>query len=423
MEMKNESCILINDLSVQVETAELNKLINTQIDQLFKSRGPIVISVLNDQEILITPISNADISISNDRIHGYLPVKIETNLRVPVKAVKVEAELMVEFESTLIIKGESNIKVTSSIINIEWTTGPDITPKLVDFIVPDEMVKDIVQDSLPTINEKINETLAEVVNLSSLLTKTVWHKILEIPLKNEESMFLSVKPEYIEIYKVNILENLIKLAINTRVIVKPIESSERPDTKYQPKVTFLESYADNKPLYIEVRLDLQSLDLPALKVVKSLGSIEKAIGCTIEKILVRPVGEDGVAIAMRLKGTLNGGLSIAGNPVVDQQNLMLDIESLTFNFSGKNVLSSLKGNIALSVAKSFMRKQFPIALKPYIDNLISTVNEMMSNLQLANGLFLKGDIHEWQLLKMDIHNGQAIMIVNSNLTMELVPEK
>lgn len=96
-------------------------------------------------------------------------------------------------------------------------------------------------------------------------------------------MFLSVKPEYIEIYKVNILENLIKLAINTRVIVKPIESSERPDTKYQPKVTFLESYADNKPLYIEVRLDLQSLDLPALKVVKSLGSIEKAIGCTIEK--------------------------------------------------------------------------------------------------------------------------------------------
>ena len=48
---------------------------------------------------------------------------------------------------------------------------------------------------------------------------------------------------------------------------------------------------------------------------------------------------------------------------------------------------------------------------------------MMSNLQLANGLFLKGDIHEWQLLKMDIHNGQAIMIVNSNLTMELVPEK
>ena len=70
-----------------------------------------------------------------------------------------------------------------------------------------------------------------------------------------------------------------------------------------------------------------------------------------------------------------------------------------------------------------MRKQFPIALKPYIDNLISTVNEMMSNLQLANGLFLKGDIHEWQLLKMDIHNGQAIMIVNSNLTMELVPEK
>ena len=268
-----------------------------------------------------------------------------------------------------------------------------------------------------------HETLAEVVNLSSLLTKTVWHKILEIPLKNEESMFLSVKPEYIEIYKVNILENLIKLAINTRVIVKPIESSERPDTKYQPKVTFLESYADNKPLYIEVRLDLQSLDLPALKVVKSLGSIEKAIGCTIEKILVRPVGEDGVAIAMRLKGTLNGGLSIAGNPVVDQQNLMLDIESLTFNFSGKNVLSSLKGNIALSVAKSFMRKQFPIALKPYIDNLISTVNEMMSNLQLANGLFLKGDIHEWQLLKMDIHNGQAIMIVNSNLTMELVPEK
>lgn len=66
--------------------------------------------MLNDQEILITPISNADISISNDRIHGYLPVKIETNLRVPVKAVKVEAELMVEFESTLIIEVKAILK-------------------------------------------------------------------------------------------------------------------------------------------------------------------------------------------------------------------------------------------------------------------------------------------------------------------------
>ncbi len=423
MGMKNESCILINDLSVQIETAELNKLINTQIDQLFKSRGPIVINVLNDQEILITPVSNADISINNDRIHGYLPVKIETNLRVPVKAVKVEADLNVEFESSFHIEGENNIVVTSNILNIEWVTGPDITPKIVDFIVPDEMVKDIVNDSLPTINEKINETLAEVVNLSSLLTKTVWHKILEIPLKNEESMYLSVKPEYIEIYRMNIVDNLIKLSINTRVIVKPLESLERPDTKYQPKVTFLESFADHKPLYIEVRLDLQSLDVPALKVVKSVGSIEKAIGCTIEKILVRPVGEEGVAIALRLKGTLNGGLSIAGNPVMRQQDLMLDIDNLTFNFSGKNVFSSLKGNIALSVAKSFIRKQFPIALKPYIDSLIITLNEMISNLQLANGLFLKGNIHHWELMKMDIQNGQAILIVNSNLTMELAPEK
>ena len=152
-------------------------------------------------------------------------------------------------------------------------------------------------------------------------------------------------------------------------------------------------------------------------------SVKKAIGCTIEKILVRAVGDDGVAIALKLKGTLNGGLSIAGNPQMSQQDLMLDIENLTFNFSGKNVFSSLKGNIALSVAKSVIRKQFPIALKPYIENLIDTLNEMISSLKLANGLFLKGNIHEWKLVKMDIVTGFAVMVVQSDLTMEIATDK
>lgn len=421
MASKNESCVLINNLSVQIEVEKLNRVINSQVDQIFKNRGPIVINVLNDQELLFTPLSNVKLSFEGDKIYGTLPVHINTKLNAPVKVVKVEADINVEFESTIEFNNTQNVKVTTNIKQIEWMTGPDISPPLVDFIIPDSMVREMVEKSLPNINEKINENLAEALNIETLLSKTVWHKILEIPLNEEDSMYLSVKPETIEIYRINMDAKMMKLSINTRLILKPIESAERPDTKYVPKVTFLHDYSVGTSLGIEVRLDLESLEKPALKVVKSIAGIEKAIHCTIEKILVRQVGEEGVAIALRLKGALNGGLSIAGNPQVNQKTLMLDIENLSFNFSGKNIFSSLKGNIALSVAKSFIRKQFPIALRPYIENLIATLNDMISNLKLANGLFLRGDIQHWDLVRMDIVNGQAILVVNSNLTLELAP--
>jgi len=419
----SDSCIHINNLSIQLEADQLNKLINAQVVNVFARRGPIVISVLNDQEILITPMPDVQLTIDDNFLKGSLPAHISTNLKVPVRRIKVETDLKVHFEVYISIVGGNEISVNTRITDIEWIGDLDIQPPLLDFIIPDNMVQDMVEKQLPSINEKINETLKEVLDINTLLSRTVWNKVVRIPLKNEEEMYLSVRPEYIEIYKVNFENDQIKLSINTRVLVKPSDSSERPDTNYQPRILFLESVSSNDTLYVEVRLDLRSLDTPALKVVKSVKSIEKAIGCTVEKILVRPVNDDGVAIALKLKGALNGGLSIAGKPVVSQNDLMLDIENLSFDFSGKNIFSSLKGNIALSVAKSVIRKQFPIALGPYIENLIMTVNDMISSLRLANGLFLKGTIKDWQLNKMDIAGGQAVVIFQTDVVMHLAPEK
>lgn len=423
MHNNSDSCIYINNLSIQLEADQLNRLINAQVVNVFARRGPIVISVLNDQEILITPMPDVQLTIDDNFLKGSLPAHISTNLKVPVRRIKVETDLKVHFEAYISIVGGNEISVNTRITDIEWIGDLDIQPPLLDFIIPDNMVQDMVEKQLPSINEKINETLKEVLDINTLLSRTVWNKVVRIPLKNEEEMYLSVRPEYIEIYKVNFENNQIKLSINTRVLVKPSDSSERPDTNYQPRILFLESVSSNDTLYVEVRLDLRSLDAPALKVVKSVKSIEKAIGCTIEKILVRPVNDDGVAIALKLKGALNGGLSIAGKPVVSQNDLMLDIENLSFDFSGKNIFSSLKGNIALSVAKSVIRKQFPIALGPYIENLIMTVNDMISSLRLANSLFLKGTIKDWQLNKMDIAGGQAVVIFQTDVVMHLAPEK
>lgn len=423
MPSNSDSCILINNLSIQLESDQLNKLINVQVINVFARRGPIVISVLNDQEILITPMPDVQLTIDDNFLKGSLPAHISTNLKVPVKKIKVETDLKVHFEAYISLVDGNELSVNTRITDIEWIGDLDIQPPLLDFIIPDNMVQDMVEKQLPAINEKINETLKEVLDVNTLLSRTVWNKVVRIPLKNDEEMYLSVRPEYIEIYKVNFENNQIKLSINTRVLVKPSDSSERPDIAYQPRIIFLESVSSNDTLYVEVRLDLRSLDAPALKVVKSVRSIEKAIGCTIEKILVRPVNGDGVAIALKLKGALNGGLSIAGKPLVSQNDLMLDIENLSFDFSGKNILSSLKGNIALSVAKSVIRKQFPIALGPYIENLIMTVNDMISSLRLANGLFLKGNIKDWRLSKMDIAGGQAVVIFQTDVVMHLAPEK
>ncbi|HMY85435.1 MAG: DUF4403 family protein [Saprospiraceae bacterium] len=421
MSQVNYSLIRIEHLSLRLKSSQLSELINNALRMALQKKDSFAVNILNDQEILITPQPSVTINIEDNKIKGILPLRISTNLKGPIKRVSVKAGILAHFEAEIERLDENNLGIHSDISAIEWTDEIDIQPPLLDFVLRDSFVKEMVENQLPAINIKINEALRDFLDFGNLLSQAELNRKIRIPLKNKQEMFLFVSPESIEVNKMGLDGDNLQFSCNISGRILPSENMDDTFPTVTPRVIFLDQPASGNELLIDIRLDLASLGEPVLDVVKSMPNIENAIGCNIEKVVVRPVGTDGVAIGLKLKGALNGGLSIAGRPVVDQNSLMLDIENLTFDFSGKNILSSLKGNIALSVAKSVIRKQFPIGLRPYIDSMIRATNDMISSFKLIDGLILQGNIGEWHLQEMDIVDGRLVIIFRTEVVTFLSP--
>jgi len=395
---------------------KINNLVNSQLIDYFTKQGPVTVSFLNGQELLILPEKGIEIQFSGDLLKISLPVHISTNLKAPVRLVKVESKVIVSMEASLTWEDQNNFKITSRITDLSWIGDMAIQPALLDFIIPDNYVKEMVEKQIPAINDKINQTLNEAANLNTLLERRVWARTVNVALKDKQTMNFSIKPKLIEIFKIGFEANVLRIGVNLEVLVHPSARPEKPDRLFKPKVILLQEAATEGELGIGVGLVLDTLDIPVLKVIKSYTNVENAIGSTIEKIIIRTVNEDGIAIALKLKGSLNGGLSIGGKPIIDPENLVLYFENLSFDFSSKNILSSLKGNIALSVAKSVIRKQFPISLKSYVESLISATNEVISEVHLFDGIVLKSNISDWKLEDISIQNGYLRITASTYLS-------
>lgn len=416
MALYKDSVIKISNLNLQLESNQINDIINIQINNIFEKRDPIAISFLNEQELWILPKPHANFFIEDNRLKGTIPIHILTNLNIPVKKIKAEGDILLHLDISISRKDQHHISICTNIKDIEWMSDLDIQPPLLNYLVPNNFIQDLIKKQIPTINEKMNEAIAEILDISALLAKIEWNRMIDIPLKNGQNLVLSVRPHLIQLFKIGLENDILSFSVNVDIMIHPALINEDPDRISRPEVVFLTELSQSKDLKVEVFLDLESLDQSVLKVIKSMPNIENAIGCNIENLMVRSVNGDGIAIALKLKGLLNGALSIGGRPVVDQNSLNLNIENLAFDFSSKSILSSLKGNIALSVAKSVIRKQFPIALKQYLDNLFEAVNALISEVKIFEGVVLKGNINGWNLDKLAIENGQIVVTIRTRLS-------
>lgn len=418
MKPNNSNTILIENLAIQITSAKLNGVVNSQIKSVFQKRGPVTLNIKGNEVLLILK-PEVQIGLEEKMLKGKLPVLVETNIKLPVGQVNVKADLLVDFSTEVHLEPGNKIRTSTQLKDVHWISGPDISPPLIDFIVPDNMVRSFIDDSLPEIGLRIDESMADVVDIGRILKYTVWQKLLELPLKNSQKAYLLVAPSTIELYSLQVNKQILKLTINSHVMVKWVDPDVRIDTKYIPELKFIPGLPSGKTTDIVTRLILEDMEKPALKIIKSMGSVESAIRCTIEKILIRTVEDDGLAIALKLKGALNGGLSIGGRPVIQTSTLELDMNDLTFKFSGKGIVSSLTGNIALSLAKSTIRKQFPLQLKTYVENLVFQINKMISDLRLSNHIVLKGKTENWKINSLEIHDGTIMLHTSSYMVLEI----
>jgi len=415
-----ENYILINHLQVEVEKQKLSKLINKEINEKFNEKDPLEIDISDNKVVNLFVNGEVEFDFREDTIYIVVPMSINAAFELPVGTVSVDAQIRIHTHSKLDIQSDFNIDTTSSISEVEWVSDLDIHPKIVDMIIPDGLIKSKIDDQLPKMGEKIDEAIKKVLNIPQLLMKVAWERVVNIPLGDQHSLYIKLKPDFMEMEPIEVKEDRLLLGSNTKWFFENSTEHAELEEKYVPKVQYLPASVEHEKTRIYVHLDLADLGEPAYEIIQANPAIEDAIHSQVEKVIIRMLGEDGIAIAMRLKGILNGGLSVVGIPRLNKKTLMLDMENLRFDFSGKNMLSSLTGNIGLSVAKTFIRKKFPIDLKPIIDKIILETNANISEIELNDDMAVKGRINDYTVEDFKIEKGVMSITLATDLAIQLV---
>lgn len=100
--------------------------------------------------------------------------------------------------------------------------------------------------------------------------------------------------------------------------------------------------------------------------------------------------------------------------------MTLDFENINFDFTGTNILSGIAGNVALSIAKSYIKKQFPINLEPIFESLINQVNEDLDKIQFNQNIGVSGEITHFEIEDFMIENGYLTVTLGIDLGMMLI---
>jgi len=132
MSQENLSTIRIDNLSIHLKSSQFSDLINNTLKSALQGKEHFTVSVLNDQEILITPVPEVVINIQGNKIVGTMPLHINTNLKGPVKRVSVQTDIIAHIEVEITRQDERNLTIQSNITEIEWTDDIDIQPPLLD---------------------------------------------------------------------------------------------------------------------------------------------------------------------------------------------------------------------------------------------------------------------------------------------------
>lgn len=409
----------INHLSLILTKDKISKMLNAEIKQRINQDNPLKIELDESKSINLYTSGDLTFDFRDSYIYLGVPMKISAQLDFPVGSVSVDAQIKVFTKTKIDIRSDFLIDTASEITNIDWISGPDIQPKLMDILVPDSLVRNAINKHVPELSGKIDEVVNKLLLKDNLTNKIKWERIFTITLEGGQHLFFRIRPEFIEIEKVKNDLDKLTLAANCKCFFEATTQLEEVDNNYKPTVQYLENPLE-EITRIYLTIELAHLSDLLMAVVKSTDKIEGAIKSKVDRVIVRQIKTDGLAVAVKLSGALNGGLSIVGIPVYNRELMTLDFENINFDFTGTNILSGIAGNVALSIAKSYIKKQFPINLEPIFESLINQVNEDLDKIQFNQNIGVSGEITHFEIEDFMIENGYLTVTLGIDLGMMLI---
>lgn len=182
----------INHLSLILTKDKISKMLNAEIKQRINQDNPLKIELDESKSINLYTSGDLTFDFRDSYIYLGVPMKISAQLDFPVGSVSVDAQIKVFTKTKIDIRSDFLIDTASEITNIDWISGPDIQPKLMDILVPDSLVRNAINKHVPELSGKIDEVVNKLLLKDNLTNKIKWERIFTITLEGGQHLFLEL---------------------------------------------------------------------------------------------------------------------------------------------------------------------------------------------------------------------------------------
>jgi hypothetical protein len=361
---------------------------------------------------------NIRFSINGNKLSCTLPLKIwaQTGFKKTVLGITAQqyyqanGAITVKLTTYFQLSNDWKLTTYTSLDSYTWTEKPTIN--VAGFAMPVTTIADIVINSMKkTINNSINEAVAENLNIKSIMEET-WKKAQEpILIDKNYDAWLKITPEKIYSTAISNSGNNLNLNMGMDAVIEANVGKKPVSPKKLPPLPNYQQVSQIKPNF-NIRLSVD-MDMKKIKEIAQKEILGKTFEQGRKKIIINDIdiyGHDGfLVIAVGVVGSVKGTVYCIGKLQFDNEIQSLRITDFDFDMKTKNALVKTANWLLHKKFLNMIEPYLSISLKKEIDEVVQSSNEMLKGYEVMKGAVLNGKINSVTFNTIDITNSSVVV--------------
>ncbi|MES2521421.1 MAG: DUF4403 family protein [Gemmatimonadota bacterium] len=296
------------------------------------------------------------------------------------------------------VAADWNLRTKTRLVSVEPPTNtPRDGCRVSAFQI--DVTDKVVNSIRPLLSSKLSAVDGKIAAFDVRTRIEKWYNLLNRSIRITDSLWLVLAPQGVRLGSLSMADTA--LVANVRLYARPfMVSGPKPPTMVSKLPTFDRTAG---PVGDSVHLRLEGLlnydDASAKLAQKLVGRTFRRFNqsVTIEKVRLYSLGDGRVALAVGIKGGVNGDIFLVGTPKLDTASRMLTVPDLDFDVATADGLVQGLAWLKKGDMVATLRNRAQLPLDDLLDDTRAKVEKAL-NRELTKGVALSGEVNTGRLV-------------------------
>lgn len=281
----------------------------------------------------------------------------------------VTMDVVLHMTTQLSFHEDWNLKPDTKLLHIEWTKEPILRVAFININLR-KKVDEVLESKKSELTDLVDRELKKILNTREIMEK-LWFDIQKPIVINRQSTMVWLKPQA-ESLTASLVQDGKYLGLDAELktrIRTVLEGEELPaDEKTLPSYKALTNKEDSLELYVLVTAPFKRINESLNEALAGKEIEKEGYKTTVKK--VRAYGTDqGLAVAIELRGDVDGTVYVRGVPIYDSLQSALKINNFSFDIDSQNALVQSADWLLHDDALQLIKEKLFVDIQPLVQML------------------------------------------------------